>query len=187
MKNDIFISPLEDFAFKQIFGEQQNIGNTRAFLKTLLDVPEDEYDNLTVVSPNLGSIFRRGKRGIVDIRLTTKSGKIIHIELQVEKRKNMKNRITYYLAKNLSDQLKWGDDYIKLHQVISIVICDHNLLEEEDYYYNEYGLKNDKNNYFTKLQKLIILELPKLPETQDSVIWPWLKFLTCKKRRNMKC
>jgi len=182
MKNYEFVSPLEDYAFKQIFGEQQNIENTRAFLKTLLDVPEDDYDNLTVVSPNLGSILRRGKKGIVDIRMTTKSGKIIHIELQVEKRKNMRNRITYYSDKNISDQLKWGDDYEKLNQVITIVICNHNLLEEEDYYLNVYGMKNDKNRYFTELKKLIILELPKLTETADSVIWPWLKFLTCKKK-----
>ena len=40
MKNEIFISPLEDFAFKQIFGEQQNIDITMAFLKTLLDIPK---------------------------------------------------------------------------------------------------------------------------------------------------
>ena len=182
MKYETFISPLEDYAFKQIFGEQQNIENTRGFLKTLLDVPEDEYDNLTVVSPNLLSIFRRGKRGIVDVRLTTKSGKIIHVELQVEKRKNMRNRITYYLCRNLSDQLKWGDNYNKLRQVISIVICNHNLLEEEDYYHTEYGMKNDKNRYFTELQKLIILELPKLPEEEDGPLWPWLRFFTCKKK-----
>jgi len=186
MKKYEFISPLEDYAFKQIFGEQQNIENTKAFLKTLLDVPEAEYDRLTVVSPNLGSILKRGKKGIVDIRLTTKSGKVIHIELQVEKRKNMRNRIIFYLSKNLSDQLRWGDKYEKLHQVISIVICDHDLLEEEDYYHTEYGMKNDKNHYFTDLQKLIILELPKLPETEDSAIWPWLKFLKCKKMEEYK-
>ena len=142
--NETFISPLEDFAFKQIFGEQQNIDNTRAFLKTLLDIPEDEYDRLTVVSPNLGKIFRRGKTGIVDIKLTTKSGKIIHIELQVEKRTNSRDRILYYSARNIGGQLNWGDDYNKLHQVISVVICNHSLLEEENYYFNEYKLRNDK-------------------------------------------
>ncbi|MDR2542184.1 MAG: Rpn family recombination-promoting nuclease/putative transposase [Treponema sp.] len=89
MKNDVFISPLEDFAFKQIFGEQQNIDITRAFLKTLLDIPENEFEKLTVVNPTIGKIFKRGKAGIVDIKLTTKSGKIIHVELQVTKT-NMK-------------------------------------------------------------------------------------------------
>ncbi|MCL2759827.1 MAG: Rpn family recombination-promoting nuclease/putative transposase [Treponema sp.] len=182
MKNDTFVSPLEDFAFKQIFGEQQNIDITRAFLKTLLDVPADEYDKLTIVNPNLGKMFRQGKSGIVDIRLTTKSKKIIHIELQVEKRTNMKNRIMYYLTKQISDQLKWGDDFKKLHQVISIVICNHVLLDEEESYINDYELRNKNNNSFTDLQKLIILELPKLPEAEDGALWPWLRFLMCKKK-----
>ena len=186
MKNCEFVSPLEDYAFKQIFGEQQNIQNTRDFLKTLLDVPEEDYGTLTVVSPNLGSIFKKGKKGVVDIRLSTKSGKIIHIELQVEKRKNTRSRITYYTTKNLSDQLKWGDDYNKLNQVISIVICDHNLLEEENDYSNDYELKNSKNRSFTKLIKLIILELPKLPKTEDGALWPWLKFLTCKSKEEFE-
>lgn len=186
MKNESFVSPLEDFAFKQIFGEQQNIDNTKAFLKTLLDVPEEDYSKLTVVNPNLGKIIRRGKTGVVDIKLTTKSGRIIHIELQVEKRANTRNRISYYSSRQLSDQLKWGDDYDKLHQVISIVICNHNLLEEEDGYVTEYGFKNDKNRSFTKLQRLIILELPKLPETEDSAIWPWLQFFKCKTKEDFE-
>jgi len=85
VKNHEMISPLSDFAFGRIFGEQRNIGNTAAFLKTLLDIPAEEYDELTVDSPILGKIFKYGKTSVVDLKLTTKSGKIIHIELQVDR------------------------------------------------------------------------------------------------------
>ena len=180
MKDEI-ISPLYDFAFAQIFGNQRNIGNTRAFLKSLLDIPEEDYDKLTVVSPILGRFFRRDKTGIVDLKLTTKSGKIIHIELQVNKRANLRSRILYYAARLIGDQLSWGEDYNELHQVISILICDHILLEEEKSYINEYALRNRENRCFTNLIKIIILELPKLPETEDSGVWRWLRFLMCKK------
>ncbi|MDR2542185.1 MAG: hypothetical protein LBC80_01870 [Treponema sp.] len=47
-------------------------------------------------------------------------------------------------------------------------------------------MRNDKNRPFTKLQKLIILELPKLPETADGVLWPWLKFFKCKNKEEYK-
>jgi len=180
MKNDVFISPLEDFAFKQIFGEQQNIGITKAFLKTLPGFPEDEFVKLTVINPALGKILKRGKIGIVDIKLTAKSGKIIHIELQIQKRESTRNRITYYLSRLIGDQLNWGDDYKKLKQVISVVICDRVLLEEEESYINEYQMRNADNRAFTDLQKLIILELPKIPESADGAVWPWLRFFTCK-------
>ena len=180
--NDYIVSPLSDFVFARIFGEQRNIDNTKAFLKTLLDIPWDDYDELTVVSPILGKFFKQDKTSIVDLKLSTKSGKTIHIDLQVEKRVNLRSRILYYAAKLIESQLKLGDDYDKLHQVISIVICDHNLLEEEASYINEYELRNKKNHLFTKLLKIVILELPKLPEKEDSGVWRWLRFLRCRKK-----
>ena len=179
---DDIVSPLCDFAFAQIFGNQNNIGNTRAFLKTLLDIPEADYDRLTVENSILKRFFRQDKMGIVDLKLSTKSGRIIHIELQVNKRTHLKNRILYYAARLVGDQLKWGDQYKQLHQVISIVICNHVLLEEEPSYVNRYELRNDKNRSFTDMLKLVILELPKLPPEVDSGIWPWLKFFTCTKK-----
>jgi predicted transposase/invertase (TIGR01784 family) len=176
------ISPLYDYVFSEIFGNQKNIDITTSFLKTLLDIPENEYDRLTVVSPILRKLFRTEKSGVVDMKLSTKSGKIIHIELQVEKRSNMRNRIVYYSSRLIGDQLRWGEDYSELHQVISIVICNHNLLEEEDSYINIYELSNEENRSFTNLMRVIILELPKLPETIDRAVWPWLKFLKCTKK-----
>jgi len=185
MKNkDIFISPLEDFAFKQIFGEQRNIDNTKAFLKAVLNLPGDEIGKLTVTNPILKKFFRKDKSGIVDIKLEAKSGKIFHIELQVEKKANMRNRVLYYGARLIGDQLKWGEDYRKLHHVVSIVICDHVLLEEESSYMNVYKLMNEKNRSFTDLLKVIIIELPKLSDIEDenAIIWRWLRFLKCKKK-----
>jgi len=174
------ISPLNDYAFSEIFGNQKNIDITTNFLKTLLDIPQDEYDQLIVVSPLLRRVFRTEKSGVVDLKLSTKSGKIIHIELQVEKRANLRSRILYYASRLIGDQLKLGDDYNKLHQVISIVICDHILLEEESSYINTYELRNEENRSFTKLLRVIVLELPKLSEsTVDKTVLPWLKFLKC--------
>jgi len=182
------ISPLSDYAFSEIFGNQKNIDITTNFLKTLLDIPEDEYDKLTVVSPLLRKVFKMEKSGVVDLKLSTKSGKIIHIELQVEKRINFRSRMLYYASRLIGDQLKWGDDYNDLHQVISIVICDHILLEEESSYMNIYELRNEGNRSFTKLLRIIILELPKLPESAvvEKTVWPWLKFLKCTEKEEFE-
>jgi hypothetical protein len=54
------------------------------------------------------------------------------------------------------------------------------MLEEESHYINQYELRNDRNNSFTNMIKLVILELPKLSETEDSGVWRWLRFLKCK-------
>jgi predicted transposase/invertase (TIGR01784 family) len=175
-----FFSPLDNSVFTEVFGTQENIENTRGFLLALLDIPENEYDRLTVVNPILGRRFRRGKSGVVDVKLATKSGKIIHIEMQVEKQADMRDRILYYGARLIGNQLRMGDDYEKLKQSISIVICNHNLLEEESSYINVYELRNEKNNSFTNKLRIVILELPKIPETKDKAVWPWLQLFKCK-------
>ena len=185
MKNEI-ISPMQDFVFAEVFGNKRNIGNTRAFLKTLLDIPEDDYDNLTVETPTLGRRFRKDKKGIVDLKLSTKSGRIIHIEMQVDKKTNMRSRILYYAARLMADQLKQGEDFNELHQVISIVICGHRLLGEESSYINQYELRNRENRCFTDLLQVVILELPKLPKTEDSRLWPWLCFFKCKREEELE-
>jgi predicted transposase/invertase (TIGR01784 family) len=185
MTNEL-VSPLYDFVFAQIFGSQENLGTTKAFLKTLLDIPEDDYDRLTVVDPTIKRFFKKDKKGVVDLKLTTKSGRIIHIELQVEKETNLRSRIMHYAVRHLGDQLKKGDDYGELHQVVSIWICGHVLLEEEKTYANEYEMRNKEGRSFTDLLKVVILELPKLPEKEDEAVWPWLQFFKCKKQEEFE-
>jgi hypothetical protein len=82
--------------------------------------------------------------------------------------------------------LKKGGKYGDLHQVISICICNHVLLDEEETYANEYKMRNDKGRCFTDLLKVVILEIPKLPEKEDEAVWPWLQFFKCKRQEEFE-
>jgi predicted transposase/invertase (TIGR01784 family) len=78
----------------------------------------------------------------------------------------------------LWEQLKRGFEYECLNQVISIVICNHQVVDEKAYV-NTYEMRNGiSGKLFTDLIKVIILELPKVPEEKDGqAVWPWLKFM----------
>jgi predicted transposase/invertase (TIGR01784 family) len=177
------LSPLNDYVFSVLFGDQRHINILAAFLKSVLDIPEEDYASLTIVNPFLKRLFKSDKTGIVDVRVTTRSGRVIHVELQVHKIEHMPKRLLYYAAKLLVEQIRSGQDWGKLHQVISIVICNHTLFSEEPSYINTYELLNCRTNYrFTDLIRFIILELPKLPNKEDGRVWPWLKLFTCTRR-----
>ncbi|MDR2028011.1 MAG: Rpn family recombination-promoting nuclease/putative transposase, partial [Treponema sp.] len=77
-----FISPLNDYVVKSIYGDQKNIGNTERLLKTVLDIPPEDYSKLTVIDPFLKRRWQKDKQGIVDIRLVTTSGRQVAIEIQ---------------------------------------------------------------------------------------------------------
>jgi predicted transposase/invertase (TIGR01784 family) len=82
---------------------------------------------------------------------------------------HLPKRLVYYAAKLLQEQIKRGQDWGKLHQVISIVICNHDLLPDEQSYINSYEFRNGRTNRsFTDLIKFVILELPKLPVEEDT-------------------
>jgi predicted transposase/invertase (TIGR01784 family) len=186
--NNGFISPLDDDVVKGVFGDQKNIGNTEGLLKPALGIPPEEYGKLTIVDPFLKRLWKKDKQGILDIRLTTTTGRIVNVEVQVEPQKAMLQRIIYYHAKMITEQMKSGFEYDKIRQTISVVITNYVLLPGETQYMNTYELRNSESGgLFTDLQKFVILELPKVPETDDGQeIWPQLRFFKCRTKEDFQ-
>jgi predicted transposase/invertase (TIGR01784 family) len=72
-----------DFVFKLIFGDQRNVDLLSSFRKSVLDIPAEEYDYLTVVDPHIKKESIDDKYSILDVKVHTKGGQIIHAEIQV--------------------------------------------------------------------------------------------------------
>ncbi len=68
-----------------------------------------------------------------------------------------------------------------------MVITNHTLLPDEAAYLNSYDLRNPlTGRLFTDLLKVVMIELPKVPETDDGqAIWPWLRFFKCKTQEDL--
>jgi predicted transposase/invertase (TIGR01784 family) len=183
-----FISPLNDAMVKGIYGDQKNIGITAELLKPVLGIPAEEYATLTIRDSFLRRLWKKDKQGILDLVLTTTTGKRVNVEVQVLPYKAMIQRIIYYQAKIVTEQMKAGFEYDKIQQTISVVITNYRLLPDEAPYMNTYELRNTASGkQFTDLQKFVILELSKLPEEDDGqAIWPQLRFFKCKTAEDFK-
>jgi predicted transposase/invertase (TIGR01784 family) len=190
-KNELdegFVSPLNDYVFKCIYGEQRNIENTRGLLKTILKIPPEDYHRLTVTDPFLKRRWRKDKQGIVDLKIETASGRQIAVELQVLRYKAMRERIVYYNARNTADQMKSGHRYETLRQSISVVITNYDLLPKAPSYLSRIELRDSETGeLFTDLQQYVILDLSKLPEEDDGrAVWPYLKFFKCRTKEEFE-
>jgi predicted transposase/invertase (TIGR01784 family) len=183
-----FISPLNDYVVKCIYGDQKNIENTRGLLKTVLDIPLEEYDRLTVIDPFLKRWWDKDKLGIVDIRLSTAGGRQAAIEFQIQPYRAMPERIVYYNSKMIVGQMKSGFKYETLNQTISVVISDYTMLPHEHTYLNYIELRNRTSGaLFTELQQYIILELSKLPDEDDGqAVWPYMRFFKCRRKEEFE-
>ena len=84
MDNKKSLLPVKsDFVFKLIFGDQRNVDILAAFLKSVLDIPDEEYDRLTIVDPYIKKESADDKYGILDVKVHTVSGSVIHVEIQL--------------------------------------------------------------------------------------------------------
>jgi hypothetical protein len=77
------------------------------------------------------------------------------------------------------DQIHSGEAFDRIQQVISVIILDYNLLGGKQYLHvfefcNIEGKRyeNGRPELFTDLQKIVIIELRKLPEKDDGTpLW----------------
>jgi predicted transposase/invertase (TIGR01784 family) len=189
-------SPLLDFIFKLIFGDQRNIAILAAFLVAALDLPEEEFDYLTIVDPYLKREFEDDKMGILDVKVHTQSRMVINVEMQVKTTQELRKRVTLSTAKMLTEQIKRGETYSRLERVVSILICEGILIPEEQTYYNKYSIRNKRSgSEFTDLIEINVLELAKLPTMPDGSLlakepdggrlYNWARFFKAKTREEL--
>jgi len=173
-----FLSPKSDLIFKLLFGDTRSIDFLTDFLKSVLDIPASDYEDVTIVDPHLLRQHEGDKLGILDVKVRTKSKKVIDIEIQVKPKPYLEKRVVLYLSRMVAEQVGKGIEYGKIQRAISIIITDFSLIKENDKYHNRYTLRDETGSQFTDILEVNTLELNKLPETEDGTdLWAWLKFL----------
>ena len=179
MDNKMPLLPVKsDFVFRLIFGDQRNVDILAAFLRSVLDIPDDEYDHLTIVDPFLKKESEDDKYGILDVKLHTVSGSIIHIEIQLQVLSDLKSRTIYSQSKLVTEQMSSGDKWSSIRRAITIVITDDIFIHEGGKYHNEFRYRSRDGMEFTDLSEINTLDLSKLPPDDDSTdLWYWMKFI----------
>jgi predicted transposase/invertase (TIGR01784 family) len=179
-----------------VFGDPRNKHILKAFLLAILDLPEEEYDVLEILNPDL-RIDRPGEKlGVLDVHIKTKTDKRLDIEIQLARTPFFKERIAGYTGKMLGAQLSVGDEYIAMKKVITIVILDYDLIEDSDSFHNKYLLCDAKTkSLFTDILEIHTLEMRKLPKNfenmsevdeKTSQLFLWLRFIRAEKEEEIK-
>jgi predicted transposase/invertase (TIGR01784 family) len=174
------IEPHYDVVFKKIFGVQ-TIGIIADFLGSTLDLPTSEYQDIRVVDPHLLRRHKNDKLGIVDLRITTKSGNFVAVELQVAAHPAIWQRMEYYNSKLLIDQMDAGNDFDQINRAISILIYYPILIKESKEFHNKFVRYDARTNIsYPYSSEIHVLEVKKVKDADDSPLANWLRFFTSK-------
>ena len=174
--------PKIDFAFKLIFGDQKHKHNTIAFLSAVLGVPKNDLTDIEIINSELLREYKEDKKGILDVRVKTRRGRQINIEIQILPTESMPERTLYYWSKMYVSQLKAGDTYDQLKKCITINIVDFECTPLKQVH-SCYHLREDSQEHrLTDVLEVHFLELPKLFREDglanaDDALLQWLMFI----------
>ena len=147
------INPRVDFAFKILFGSEENTDILLPFINSVLSLP-NPLTELTLLNPYNHKTHSTGKLSILDIKARDGLGHLYNIEMQMTDQVGYSQRALYYWSKLYSQQLKEGEDFATLNKTISIHVLNFNHFDEPDYH-NIYHILNAK----TKTRSFEDLEL----------------------------
>ena len=126
--------------------------------------------------------FKEDKKGILDVRVKTRDGRQINIEIQILPTEFMPERTLFYWAKMYVSQVKAGDIYGQLKKCITINIVDFRFTPLNQAH-SCYNLTEDRPEHrLTDVLEVHFLELPKLfekeiPIEENDVIAQWMLFI----------
>ncbi|GBU29547.1 hypothetical protein R84B8_03119 [Treponema sp. R8-4-B8] len=182
------LPPTDDWIFKLLFGDERNKSMLIDLLKAFVELPQEEYE-LSFLDTSLKPENEDDKLGILDVKVKTKTGKVIDIEIQVNPERNIGQRLSFYKSKLIVEQIGKGEMYHVIQKVICICITNYELFPETNEYVNIFRFTNKKNGLIFEVipEEIYTLELPKVPALSDgSAGWEWMQFLRAKRKEEFE-
>ena len=181
MNNRAFLPVKSDVVFRLFYADERNKEFMISLLKSMLRLPEEDYHEIEIADPHLLREFEEDKLAIIDVKLYTKTRKIVHIEIQLDVKvaAELKKRIIFYDSKLITEQIGSGDDYDLIKKVISIIITDEDLIPISPRYHHRFTFYDPEAEVeFSDILEILTLELRKLPESADGTeLYDWAKFI----------
>ena len=133
------LNPRVDFAFKKLFGTEENKEILISFINAVVS-EEDRVADVVLLNPYNHKEYRADKLSILDIKATDEKGRHYNIEMQITDQMFYNQRALYYWSKLYTSQLKQGDSFDALRKTIGINILNFNYFDDEPGYHNVFKL-----------------------------------------------
>ncbi len=177
-----FVDVKNDIAFRKIFGNEKKTEIIISFLNAVLDLSKGKLiTKVKIENPYQLPEIKGLKESILDVRVTDERDISYIVEMQIESTPSFDKRVQYYTAKRYSSQIKRGDDYPKLNQVIFVGILNFVFFEESKDYISQHRTVNIKTgNQTLDGMEYNFIELEKFDKELEEIttlVDKWIYFL----------
>jgi predicted transposase/invertase (TIGR01784 family) len=164
----IDIDPMVDFACKMVLGNPAHSGLTVHFLNSVLRLPSPivQVEHLNPIVPPK---FETDKLSVLDILAMDDQGRRYNIEVQRRIENSLQERLAYYAATQLVDQISRGQGYRELQPSIGICILKGTLFAEVTDYHQQFRLRTTAGLELTSCLEIHTLELYKFGQAKGKI------------------
>ncbi len=176
-----YIDPTADIFIIYLLGSPENNLILLDFINSVLsDSGFERIVDVEVKNPFNIKTFSYDKMSILDVKATDENDRVYDIEVQTYGNEIFVNRSIYYWARNYSNQIVEGDNYVELKPVICINLLKFKLFDEIDKIHTCFipFEKDNKNIPLTDHFQIHFIELPKFSEKIkiEESLFDWLLF-----------
>lgn len=177
---DKYVDLKVDYAFKQLFGSEQNKGITVVFLNAILKrTGLNAIKEIAFVSQEVGGEYQEDKQSRLDILVKTQEDELINVEIQLTNQYDMVKRTLFYWSRIYNSQLQKGMGYNKLLPTITINICSFDLFDQTDAFHNIFHLYEKEEKFrMDDVLEIHFIEMNKfIKQWHEKTLDPWNNIL----------
>jgi len=168
-----YANPTYDFVFKKVFGNKNHKNITINFLNNALKLDQsNRIEEISFDDPHIRKENKEDGYSIVDVYCTDQNKKNYLIEIQRIDEKDFPERMQYYCAKGLANQLHGEKKiYNQLMPVVIVGVVDFDLFENYSGYLSNHSITcmQDNKIYFNHLS-FCLVELKKFHKKENELI-----------------
>ena len=179
-----------DYAFKKVFGVEENKDVLQDLLECILDIPSKDIAGLELLDKEFQKELLSEKLGVLDIKLRLKDGTFIDIEIQNSWHFDFPERTLYYWSKMYNEGIKQGQDYTKLPKCITINLIGKGFNKNKRLHNKYLVLEKDTKEplvskleiHILNLEKARLLKEGQYKDYKAKRLLNWLKFIETDER-----
>ena len=166
-----------DYAFKKLFGTEENKDIMIEFLSLVTQLSKDDFDDVRIENSEYIPRFYNDKIGRLDIKIRLHDGRKIDVEMQNTYFDYYPKRSIFYCSKLIHEHFMSGFQYTQLKKCIAINVLN-SPFKLSGKIHSIYQIREtEEQTLLDELLEIHFLDLTKLPKENLTSLEKWLMFI----------
>ena len=166
-----------DYAFKKLFGTEENKDIMIEFLSLVTDLRKTDFDDVRIENTEQIPRFYNDKTGRLDIKIRLNDGRKIDVEMQNAYFNYYPKRSIFYCSKLIHEHFMNGFQYVQLKKCIAINVLNSPFKLTRKVHSIYQIRETEEQTLLDELLEIHFLDLTKLQKDNLTSLEKWLMFI----------